>query len=65
RARDGEVTVSLGISPGFMASTPTDPLEQSLNGLWLRDARGMPKPFGVLSPIVFSELVRDVESLRA
>jgi hypothetical protein len=65
RARDGEVTVSLGISPGFMASTPTDPAEQSLDGLWLRDSRGMPKTFGVLSPIVFSELVRDVDSLRA
>ena len=63
--REGEVAVSLGISPGFMASTPTDPPEQALNGLWLRDSRGMAKTFGVLSSIVFSELVRDVDSLRA
>jgi hypothetical protein len=67
RSRDGtcDLTVSLGVSPGFMVATPTDPPEQSLDGLWLRDSRGQPRGFGVLAPIVFSELVRDVDSLRA
>jgi hypothetical protein len=67
RSRDGtcDLTVSLGVSPGFMVATPTDPPEQSLDGLWLRDSRGQPRVFGVLAPIVFSELVRDVETLRA
>ena len=67
----GGITVTLDLDPGIYTGMISESPEQTLGsvsiskegGGWYANDKGL--PFGDLSAIVFSELVRDLESLRA
>ena len=66
----GGITVSLDLDPGIFTGMISESPEQTLasvtiskeGGGWYANDKGL--PFGDLSAIVFSELVRDLETLR-
>lgn len=67
----GGLTVSMDLEPGIFTGIISESPEQTLGtitvskegGGWYAQDKGL--AFGDLSPIVFSELVRDLESLRS